>query len=125
MPARRARQMARSCTAAARPSRYRIHEKNGGMFVVDRAERPDVLADVLAELFLEAPGDPFTPEVVAVHSRGVERWLSHRLAARLGTSRGRADGVCANLRFPFPGRLVGDALAKATGGRSRHRSVAA
>ncbi|MDT7575818.1 MAG: exodeoxyribonuclease gamma subunit, partial [Pseudonocardiales bacterium] len=34
---------------------------------------------------------------------------------RLGTSPGRSDGVCANLRFPFPGRLVGDALAAATG----------
>ncbi len=85
------------------------------MFVVHRAERADVLADVLSELLIELPDDPFTPEVVAVHSRGMERWISHRLAARLGTSPGRADGVCANLSFPFPGRLVGDALAKATG----------
>lgn len=74
-----------------------------------------MLVDALAELLLELPGDSFTPEVVAVHSRGVERWISHRLAARLGASPGRVDGVCANLRFPFPGRLVGDALAKATG----------
>jgi exodeoxyribonuclease V gamma subunit len=85
------------------------------MFVLHRAERADVLADALADLLLDVPPDPFTPEVVAVHSRGVERWLSNRLAARLGISPGRADGVCANLRFPFPGRLVGDALASATG----------
>ncbi|MEJ7845635.1 MAG: exodeoxyribonuclease V subunit gamma [Acidimicrobiales bacterium] len=83
--------------------------------MLHRAERADVLADVLAGL-LEAPlGDPFRAEVVAVHSRGVERWLAHRLAARLGATPGRADGMCANLAFPFPGRLVGDALARATG----------
>ena len=84
-------------------------------FVLHRAERADVLCDVLADLLAVRVSDPFTPEVVAVHSRGVERWLSHRLAARLGTAAGRADGVCANLRFPFPGRLVQSALAAATG----------
>ncbi len=84
-------------------------------FVLHRAERADVLASALADILLVPPPDPFAPEVVAVHSRGVERWLSHHLAARLGASPDRADGVCANLRFPFPGRLVGDALARATG----------
>ncbi|MGQ0618129.1 MAG: exodeoxyribonuclease V subunit gamma [Acidimicrobiia bacterium] len=84
-------------------------------FVLHRAERADVLVDVLAELLAAPSADPFTPEVVAVHSRGVERWLSHRLASRLGAAPGRADGVCANLRFPFPGRLVYEALATATG----------
>jgi len=48
-----------------------------------------VLADALADLLREPPDDPFTPEVVSVHSRGVERWLSHRLAAHLGTSPGK------------------------------------
>lgn len=83
-------------------------------FVLHRAERADVLADVLAELLAVPPADAFTPEVVAVHSRGVERWLSHRLAARLGTGAQGADGVCANLQFPFPGRLVQETLASAT-----------
>jgi exodeoxyribonuclease V gamma subunit len=84
-------------------------------FVLHRGERADVLADALAELLAVPPADPFTPEVVAVHSRGVERWLQHRLAARLGTSPGRADGICANLEFPFPGRLVQNTLATVTG----------
>jgi exodeoxyribonuclease V gamma subunit len=84
-------------------------------FVLHRAERADVLADALADILIEAPEDAFTPEVISVHSRGVERWLSHRLAARLGTSWNRTDGISANLQFPFPGRLVGDALARATG----------
>src|SRR5690348_2809970 len=54
-------------------------------------------------------------EIVAVPTRGVERWLTQRLSARLGASPGRADGVCANVEFPFPGRLVNGAVAAATG----------
>ncbi len=84
-------------------------------FVVHRAERIDVLSDVLADILLEPVSDPFAEEVVAVHSRGVERWLAHRMATRLGATPGRSDGVCANLRFPFPGRLVEALLASATG----------
>ncbi len=84
-------------------------------FVLHRAERADVLAEVLAGILAVPPADPFTREVVAVHSRGVERWLAHRLSAHLGTSPGRADGVCAHLDFPFPGRLVQRALAEVTG----------
>lgn len=33
----------------------------------------------------------------------------------LGTSPGRADGVCGNVEFPFPGRLMGEAVAVVTG----------
>lgn len=84
-------------------------------FVLHRAERADALAGRLAEIVAVPPADPFTPEVVAVHSQGVERWLGHQLSIRLGTSPGRTDGVSANLLFPFPGTLVGDALAAATG----------
>ncbi|CAN5276246.1 exodeoxyribonuclease V subunit gamma [soil metagenome] len=84
-------------------------------FVLHRAERADVLSDALADLLVVPPPDAFTPDVVAVHSRGVERWLSHRLAARLGATPGRSDGVCANLEFPFPGRLVQSTLASVTG----------
>jgi exodeoxyribonuclease V gamma subunit len=54
-------------------------------------------------------------EVVAVPSRGIERWLAQRVSRRLGTRPGGADGVCANVDFPFPGTLVGDALSSASG----------
>ncbi len=84
-------------------------------FVLHRSERADVLSDVLAELLADPVADPFIGEIVSVHSRGVERWLAHRLSARLGVAAGRTDGVCANLQFPFPGRLVQSALAAATG----------
>jgi exodeoxyribonuclease V gamma subunit len=86
------------------------------MLMVHRASRGDWLVAGLASL-LAAPAsaDPFAPEVVAVPTRGIERWLSQRLATALGAGEGRADGVCANVEFPFPGTLVGGAVAAATG----------
>ncbi len=66
-------------------------------------------------MLVEPLEDPFAPEVVAVPTRGMERWLTQRFSARLGASAGRGDGVCANIGFPFPGVLVGGALAAATG----------
>jgi exodeoxyribonuclease V gamma subunit len=80
-----------------------------------RAERADRLADALATILAEPPGDPFAPEVIAVPTRGMERWLTQQLSGRLGTSAGRKDGICANVEFPFPGRLIGGAIAIASG----------
>ncbi|MBI2703680.1 MAG: exodeoxyribonuclease V subunit gamma [Actinobacteria bacterium] len=85
------------------------------MLDVHRAERADPLVDALAAVLADRLGDPFAAEVVAVPSRGVERWLSQQLSLVLGTSAERQDGVCANVEFPFPGRLIGDAVALATG----------
>jgi exodeoxyribonuclease V gamma subunit len=48
--------------------------------------------------------DPFAADVVVVQSRGMERWLSQRLA--------ESHGVCANVRFPFPRAFV-DSLFEA------------
>ena len=85
------------------------------MLHVHRAERADRLADGLAATLLEPLNDPFAPEIVAVPTRGIERWLTQRLSTLLGTSDGRRDGVCANVEFPFPARLIQSALAAATG----------
>jgi exodeoxyribonuclease V gamma subunit len=85
------------------------------MLHVHRAERADRLADGLAATLLEPLNDPFAPEIVAVPTRGIERWLTQRLSTLLGTSDGRRDGVCANVEFPFPARLIQGALAAATG----------
>jgi exodeoxyribonuclease V gamma subunit len=63
----------------------------------------------------EPPDDPFVPEVIAVPTRGMERWLTQRISAQLGATPGRRDGVCANVEFPFPGRLIGGAIAAASG----------
>jgi exodeoxyribonuclease V gamma subunit len=85
------------------------------MLHVHRAERADRLADALGEILAKPPSDPFAPELVAVATRGMERWLAQTLAARLGAGAGSRDGVCANVEFPFPARLLGGALATATG----------
>ncbi|MDQ6778996.1 MAG: exodeoxyribonuclease V subunit gamma [Actinomycetota bacterium] len=85
------------------------------MLHIHRAERADRLADALAAILAEPPQDPFTPEVIAVPTRGMERWLTQRISARLGATPGRRDGVCANVEFPFPGRLIGGAIATASG----------
>ena len=85
------------------------------MLHVHRAERADALIDALRALMSEPLPDPFAAEVVAVPTRGMERWLAQRMSDRLGASPGRSDGVCANVEFPSPRRLVGDAVAIASG----------
>ena len=62
---------------------------------------------MLAEVFAAAAPDPFVPEVVAVPTRGVERWVTQQVATRLG--------ICANVAFPSPRRLVDEAVAVASG----------
>jgi exodeoxyribonuclease V gamma subunit len=82
---------------------------------IHRAERADGLAEALRSLLAVPVPDPFAPEVVAVPTRGMERWLAQRMSHRLGAGDGRGDGVCANVEFPSPRRLVGDAVAVASG----------
>jgi exodeoxyribonuclease V gamma subunit len=82
---------------------------------IHRAERADGLVDALGALLAEPLGDPFAREVLAVPTRGIERWLTQQLSSALGASAGRGDGVCANVDFPTPRRLVGDAVAVASG----------
>src|SRR4051794_3338792 len=85
------------------------------MLHLHRAERADALVEALCTLLAERLSDPFVPEVVSVPTRGMERWLTQRMSERLGASEGRFDGVCANVAFPSPYRLVGDAVAAASG----------
>ena len=85
------------------------------MLHVHRAERADGLVQALGALLSEPLADPFAPEVIAVPTRGMERWLTQRLSGFLGVTPGRADGVCANVGFPSPRRLVADAVAAASG----------
>lgn len=76
-----------------------------------RAERTDVLADGLGDLLAVPLADPFAEELVVVPAKGVERWLSQRLANRLGAAPGRGDGVCAGVRFTTPRSLVSTVLS--------------
>ena len=79
---------------------------------VHRAERADRLAEALADVLATPPEEPFAPDVVAVPTRGVERWLAQRLAHRLGAALGD-DGVCARVEFPSPTELVARARGHA------------
>ncbi len=85
------------------------------MLHVHRAERADGLVQALGGLLSRPLADPFAPEVIAVPTRGMERWLTQRMSGVLGVTPGRADGVCANVDFPSPRRLVADAVAAASG----------
>jgi len=82
---------------------------------IHRAERADGLVAALGTILAEPLEDAFAPEVVAVATRGTERWLTQRLSSGLGASAGRGDGICANIDFPSPHRLVVDAVAAASG----------
>src|SRR2546423_12101700 len=86
------------------------------MLHLHRAERADGLVGALGAVVRSPLDDPLQAEIVAVPTRGVERWLTQRMSAVLGATPGRADGVCANVEFPFPGRLVNGAVAAAAGG---------
>ncbi len=70
---------------------------------------PDELVGRLCEELSSPPADPFAQEVVAVPTRGIERWLTQRIAAELA-DRTSGDGVCANVEFPSPRRLVREVL---------------
>ncbi|MBD8868125.1 exodeoxyribonuclease V subunit gamma [Nocardioides donggukensis] len=73
---------------------------------VHTADRTDRLADGLGDLLARPLADPFAREVVVVPARGIERWLTQRLAHRLGVGASAADGVCAGVDFLSPRSLV-------------------
>ncbi|MGZ4502257.1 MAG: exodeoxyribonuclease V subunit gamma [Nocardioidaceae bacterium] len=82
---------------------------------IHRSERADALVRGLGAMLAATPADPFSADLVAVPSRGVERWIAQSLSTTLGAASGSADGVCANVAFPAPCGLVAEAVAVATG----------
>ncbi len=85
------------------------------MLHLHRSSRADGLLAALAASLRAPLEDPFASEVIAVPTRGIERWIGQQLSLVLGAGAGRADGVCANVRWPSPRRLVEDALAAGSG----------
>jgi exodeoxyribonuclease V gamma subunit len=79
--------------------------------VVHRRDRPEALADGLAAMLRENPGDVFDPEWVVVPAQGVQRWLIQRLSHVLGAG-GGDDGVCAGLDLRTPASLVSMLLGR-------------
>jgi exodeoxyribonuclease V gamma subunit len=87
-----------------------------GLLHLHRSSRADRLVEALGDGLALPLDDPVQPEVVCVPTRGVERWIAQRLSHRLGTGdHAGSGGVCANVEFPFPGALVGRAVAAASG----------
>ena len=86
------------------------------MLYLHRSSRADYLVEALGDVLLQPLPDPMSRDVVAVPTRGVERWLTQRLSHRLGATPGERDGVAANIEFPFPGVLIASAMRAAAGG---------
>ncbi|MCU0528211.1 MAG: exodeoxyribonuclease V subunit gamma [Cyanobium sp. Prado107] len=88
------------------------------MLTVFRSNRAELLASVLAAQLRLTPPHPFEQVQVVVNTWPTSRWLGEQLALELGDPDAVfADGVAANLRFPFPGthlrELVDQLLADA------------
>ena len=63
------------------------------------SNRFEILAKQLAGVVQTPLPTPFTPEIIVVQSRGMERWISMELA--------RLNGISANCFFPFSQCLSG------------------
>jgi len=60
--------------------------------------RLEILAEILAEVLKTPLSSPLAKEMIVVQSKGMERWLSMRLAEH--------HGICANIAFPFPNAFI-------------------
>ena len=59
------------------------------MLHLHRSERADALVAPLAQVLATSPDDPFAQDVVAVPTRGVERWRSWATSNVRGAIRSR------------------------------------
>ncbi|MCY4368767.1 MAG: exodeoxyribonuclease V subunit gamma [bacterium] len=82
--------------------------------LIHAGSHPDELVSELCGMLASPPADPFVKEMVAVPTRGIERWLTQRIASGLGRL-APGDGVCANVEFPSPRRLVREVMLAAPG----------
>jgi exodeoxyribonuclease V gamma subunit len=74
-----------------------------GLFIFT-SNRMELLVERLAKLVRKPLRSSLVPEIVLVQSRGMERWVSMNLA--------RINGICANVRFPFPNAFLEDILRR-------------
>lgn len=68
------------------------------------------LADRLIDRLVDVHADPFAEELIVVPTDGVRSWLTHVIARRIG--------VCANVRFVYPGALIAELLDDAVNSQS-------
>ncbi len=70
---------------------------------------PQQLVSELCDLLAVPPQTPFTQDLVAVPTRGIERWLTQQIATGLG-ERIPGGGICANLAMPSPAGLLDEVI---------------
>jgi exodeoxyribonuclease V gamma subunit len=64
----------------------------------------ETLAEQLAIIVRTPLSSPFSPEIIVVQSRGMERWVAMELS--------RHNGICANCFFPFPNTFLQEMFKK-------------
>ena len=70
------------------------------MLKLYQSNQLELLADQLADLLPQTDRPLFSPQSIVVPHPGMRRWLTLQLAERLG--------ICANIEFPLPARLIWD-----------------
>jgi exodeoxyribonuclease V gamma subunit len=71
-----------------------------------QSDKLEILAEILAAEH-EPPASPFRPDIFIVQSHGMGRWVSLRLAEKLG--------ICAHVRFALPAAFVWELLREFLG----------
>ena len=69
------------------------------------SNRMENLVGALSGVLKKPLASPFTPEILVVQSKGMQRWLAMELAGRLG--------IWANCKYPFPNKVVWDLFMQA------------
>ena len=76
-------------------------------FKIYSSNRTELLAEKLAAELRKSEGHPLRTETVLVQSRGMEKWLSLRIA--------EINGISANINFPFPRHFTKNLFRAVTG----------
>ena len=79
-----------------------MHKPKG--FHVHASNRLESLAEQLADIIQTPLSSPLASEVIVVQSRGMERWLSMKLATH--------NRICANIHYPFPNTFLHEVFQK-------------
>jgi len=81
---------------------------------IHRSDHPDLLVDALCDVIATPRTDPLATEIIAVPTRGIDRWLTERIGT-VFAERGIGDGIAANIDFPFVHRVASDTLSHIPG----------
>ena len=76
-------------------------------FYITSANMMEILAARLADVLSLPAASPLAPDIVLINSRGMEHWLSMRLAEH--------HQICANVAFQFPQPFLMSLMARVTG----------